>query len=72
MSKSPGRFFFSDTTTSTSTADHLTRRDLLTPDEVMRLDASLEILLRQGQSPVAAQKVRYYADREFAGLLQSA
>lgn len=72
VSKSPGRFFFSDTTTSTSTADHLTRRELLTPDEVMRLDASLEILLRQGQSPVAAQKVRYYADAEFASLLQSA
>lgn len=68
VSKSPGRFFFSDTTTSTSTADHLTRRELLTPDEVMRLDSSLEILLRQGQAPVAAQKVRYYAERDFEGL----
>lgn len=60
---------FSQTTTSTSTADHLTRRELLTPDEVMRLDSSLEILLRQGQPPVAAQKVRYFADPEFAGLI---
>lgn len=65
VSKSPGRFFLSQTTTSTSTADHLTRRELLTPDEVMRLDSSLEILLRQGLPPVVAQKVRYYADAEF-------
>ena len=32
--------------TSTSTNNHLTRRDLLTPDEVHALDADLEILLR--------------------------
>ncbi len=32
----------------------------------MRLHSSLEILLLQGQAPVIAQKVRYYADREFA------
>lgn len=71
VSKGPGPFLFSQTTNSTSTADHLTRRELLTPDEVMRLDSSLEILLRQGQAPVAAQKVRYYVDREFAGLFAS-
>jgi type IV secretory pathway TraG/TraD family ATPase VirD4 len=34
----------------------------------MRLDANLEILLRQGQAPVAARKVRYYSDPEFTGL----
>jgi type IV secretion system protein VirD4 len=68
VSKGPGPFLFSQTTTSTSTADHLTRRELLTPDEVMRLDSSLEILLRQGQPPVAAQKVRYFADAEFRNL----
>ena len=45
-----------------------TRRELLTPDEVMRLDTGLEILLRQGVAPMAAQKVRYYADPEFAGI----
>jgi type IV secretion system protein VirD4 len=69
VSKSPGRFFFSQTTTSTSTAAHLTRRELLTPDEVMRLDSSLEMLLRQGAAPVISRKVRYYADAEFQGLL---
>jgi len=68
VSKGPGPFFFQQTTTSTSTtANHLTRRELLTPDEVMRLDSNLEILLRQGAVPVAARKVRYFADPEFVG-----
>ncbi|WP_082765288.1 MULTISPECIES: type IV secretory system conjugative DNA transfer family protein [unclassified Phenylobacterium] len=53
---------------STSTAAHLAKRELLTPDEVMRLGAALEILLRQGQAPVIARKVRYYDDEEFQRL----
>lgn len=68
VSKGPGPYFLPQTTTSTSTAAHLARRELLTPDEVMRLNASLQILLRQGQAPAVVQKVRYYADPEFAGL----
>ena len=71
-SKGPGPLFFQQTTTSTSTANHLTRRDLLTPDEVMRLDSKLEILLRQGAAPMAARKVRYYADPEFQNLYAGA
>jgi type IV secretion system protein VirD4 len=72
VSKGPGPLLFQQTTTSTSTAAHLTKRELLTADEVMRLHFSLEILLRQGQAPVVAQKVRYFADPEFAGLFHSA
>lgn len=64
-SVSRGGPFSIQTTTSNSINNHLTRRDLLTPDEVMRLDANLEILLRPGAAPVAARKVRYYADPEF-------
>ena len=37
-------------TKSTSTTAHLSRRELMTPDEIMRLDSSLEILLRQGEA----------------------
>lgn len=66
-SQSPGPMMFSQTSTNTSTTDHLVKRELLTPDEVMRLDSSLEILLRQGQAPVAALKVRYFSDPEFVG-----
>jgi type IV secretion system protein VirD4 len=71
VSRGPGPFLFQQTTTSTSTANHLTRRDLLTPDEVMRLDSNLEILLRQGATPMAARKVRYYAEPEFTGLFHA-
>ncbi len=44
-----------------------TRRELLTPDKGMRMDAGLEILLRQGAAPMAVRKMRHYADPEFAG-----
>lgn len=59
-------------TKSTSTTAHLSRRELMTPDEIMRLDSSLEILLRQGEAPVIAAKVRYYDGPEFRGLFGKA
>lgn len=64
-SRPPNQLF---STHGTSTTMHLARRELMTPDEVMRLHPSLEILLRPGEAPVAAQKVRYFADPEFQGL----
>lgn len=69
VSKGPGPFMFPQKTTSTSTASHLAKRELLTPDEVMRLDSRLEILLRQGQAPTLARKVRYYDDEELRRFL---
>jgi type IV secretion system protein VirD4 len=59
-------------TKSTSTTAHLSRRELMTPDEIMRLDSSLEILLRQGAAPAIAAKVRYYDGPEFRGLFIAA
>jgi type IV secretion system protein VirD4 len=64
-SRGPLQFF---NTKSASTTAHLSRRDLMTPDEIMRLDSTLEILLRQGEAPVIAAKIRYYEDPEFRGL----
>src|SRR3954452_19644327 len=55
-------------TRSQGIATHLTRRDLLTPDEVMRLPAGTMLLFRQGAYPILAGKVRYFADPEFHGL----
>jgi type IV secretion system protein VirD4 len=55
-------------TKSASVSTHLSRRELMTPDEIMRLDSSLEILLRQGQAPVIAAKIRYFDDPAFRGL----
>jgi type IV secretion system protein VirD4 len=68
VSRAPNQFF---STHSSSTTTHLTRRELMTPDEVMRLDSSLELILRPGEAPVVAQKVRYFADPEFRGLFTS-
>jgi type IV secretion system protein VirD4 len=47
---------------------NLTRRDLLTPDEVMRVSDDELLLLRPGTLPLVARKIRYFADPEFAGL----
>ena len=41
----------------------------MTPDEIMRLDSSLEILLRQGEAPVIAAKIRYFDDPAFRNLV---
>ncbi len=51
-----------------SFSNNLTGRDLLTPDEIMQMPPDLQLLRVQGQSSALAQKLRYYADREFAGL----
>ena len=42
-------------------------RPLLTPDEVRTLSPDRQLLFLAGQRPVIATKLRYYADREFAG-----
>ena len=51
-----------------SFSDHLTGRDLLTPDEIMQMPPNVQLLRVQGQPSALAQKLRYYADPEFAGL----
>jgi type IV secretion system protein VirD4 len=56
------------TETGITYAPHQTGRQLLTPDEVRGLNSETELLFLAGSRPVLAQKLRYYADREFAGL----
>ncbi len=53
---------------SHSVSTQFAPRRLLNPDEVMTLDPSLMIMMRQGQRPIVAQKLRHYADKEFQGL----
>ena len=53
---------------ATSTSVNVTGRALLTPDEIMQIPADMQLLRIQGQPPVAACKIRFYADREFDGL----
>ena len=51
-----------------SFSNHLTARDLLTPDEIMQMPPNVQLLRVQGQPSALAQKLRYYADPEFRGL----
>ena len=51
-----------------TTGTSITGRDLLTPDEIMQLPPELQLLRVQGRPTAIAGKLRYYADREFAGL----
>ena len=49
-----------------------TARALLTPGEVMQLPGEDELVLVAGLAPVRAKKLRYYADRNFAGRVMPA
>lgn len=51
-----------------SVTSNVTARDLMTPDEIMRIPADMQLLRIQGQPTIAARKLRFFADREFDGL----
>jgi hypothetical protein len=59
-------------TSGLSLAEHHTGRPLLTPDEIRNLPQSRELLFLAGRRPILADKLRYYADREFAGMFDAA
>ncbi|WP_312366947.1 type IV secretory system conjugative DNA transfer family protein [Ensifer sp.] len=50
-----------------SSSEHISARDLINADEIMRLPEGRMILLRQGQRPAWVKKLRYYDDPEFKG-----
>ena len=45
-----------------------TARPLLMPQEILRLPPEQEMLLLQGKPPILADRVRYFADKEFQGM----
>ena len=57
---------------SESVSAHVSARRLATPDEIMRMRPDQLLLLRQGEHPLAVEKIRYYDQREFAGLFDRA
>lgn len=50
-----------------SSSEHISARNLINADEILRLPEDTMILLRQGQRPAWGRKLRYYADPEFKG-----
>lgn len=57
---------------SESISGHVSARRLATPDEIMRMRPDQLLLLRQGEHPLAVEKIRYYDQREFVGLFDPA
>jgi type IV secretion system protein VirD4 len=51
-----------------TTTHHIAARDLMTPDEIMQIDPSVQLLRVQGKPVIIARKLRYFADKEFDGL----
>ena len=54
-----------------STTQHIAARDLMTPDEIMQIDPSVQLLRVQGKPVIIARKLRYFADKEFDALYRS-
>jgi type IV secretion system protein VirD4 len=51
-----------------SASTHISARNLMNPDEIMRMPPTDQLLMLQGQAPLIVEKIRYYDQREFAGL----
>ncbi|TWC97598.1 type IV secretory system conjugative DNA transfer family protein [Sphingobium sp. AEW010] len=51
-----------------SASTHINARNLMNPDEIMRMSPTDQLLMLQGQAPLIVEKIRYYDQREFAGL----
>nr|CCU56629.1 Conjugal transfer protein TraG [Achromobacter denitrificans] len=56
---------------STGTSQQFTGRELLTPDEVMRLGPEHPIVLVRGERPYLLDRLNYLADAEYAGLFDA-
>jgi type IV secretion system protein VirD4 len=56
---------------SVSKTQHLATRNLMDPNEIMKLAPDTLLLMRVGENPLIVKKLRYYADKEFAGLFDA-
>ena len=55
-----------------STTQHLAARNLMDPNEIMKLAPDTLLLMRVGENPLLVRKLRYYTDKEFTGLFDEA
>jgi type IV secretion system protein VirD4 len=56
---------------SVSKTQHLAARSLMDPNEIMKLAPDTLLLMRVGESPLIVKKLRYFADKEFAGMFDA-
>ncbi len=50
-----------------STTQHIAARNLMDPNEIMKLAPDSLLLMRVGENPLIVRKLQYYRDKEFAG-----
>lgn len=62
---------FQDRGRSVSTTGHIAARNLMDPNEIMKLGADKLLLMRVGENPLIVRKLRYFDDKEFAGLFDT-
>lgn len=63
---------FKDPERSFRRSQHLVTRNLMDPNEIMKLAPDTLLLMRVGENPLIVKKLRYYADKEFAGMFDAA
>lgn len=51
-----------------SVSTQISARNLMNPDEIMRMRPTDQLLMLQGQPPLIVEKIRYYDQSEFVGL----
>ena len=64
--------WFDDPGRTVSSSEHLTARNLMDPNEIMKLDPSLMLLMMNGKDPLILRKIRYFEERDFTGLYDPA
>jgi type IV secretion system protein VirD4 len=57
---------------SLSKTQHLAARNLMDPNEIMKLAPDTLLLMRVGENPLIVKKLRYHTDKEFARLFDRA
>lgn len=55
-----------------STSEHLAARNLMDPNEIMKLEPRDMLLMMAGKDPLILRKIRYFEEGEFAGLYDPA
>jgi len=56
---------------SLSKTQHVAARNLMDANEIMKLATDTLLLMRVGENPLTVRKLRYYADKEFAGMFDA-
>ncbi len=56
---------------SVSKTQHLAARNLMDPNEIMKLAPDTLLLMRVGENPLIVKKLRYFAEKEFVGMFDA-